>query len=175
MHNNSSVRKARGSRRGATLIEFTMLGIPAIFLFTSIFTCSIDMFQFFTLSYAADTTARFAALHGSGCSANGNACTITQAAVATYLKGQALALNSTLTTMTLNDGSGAVTCNPVTSCPTPTAQFPSSGNNVAGTNSVTVTVTYGLTNPIAMFWPSGGSSPPGTFTASAKSTQPVLF
>jgi Flp pilus assembly protein TadG len=172
MADDSPDRKKTRSRRGATMVEFTLLGIPTIFLFTSILTCSIDMWQFFTLSYAVDQTARYAATHGAGCASS---CTITRADVATYLEGQAIALSPSLTTMVLNDGSGAITCNPVTACPSGTSQFPSSGHNTAGTNTVTITVTYALTNPFAMFWPSAGSVRPGTFTVGGKSTQVVLF
>ncbi len=114
-----------------------------IFLFTSVMmTCSVDMWQFFTLSYAAGQTARYAALHGISCTQNSNACTITRAQVATFMEGQALALDPASTTMTLNDGSGLVTCNPVGSCPSGSSQFPSTGYNAVGTNNVTVTASY---------------------------------
>ncbi len=84
-----------------------MLGIPAIFLFTSVMTASVDMWQFWTLSYAVNQTARYTALHGAGCSANSNSCTVTRANIATFFEGQAIALTTASTVMNLNDGSGA--------------------------------------------------------------------
>ncbi len=161
-------------RRGSTLIEFTLLGIPAIFLFTSVITCSIDMWQFFTLSYAVDETARYAALHGATCSANGNSCTVSRATVATYFETQAIALNPSSTTMKLTDSSGTITCNPVSSCPSGSSQFPAASHNSLGSN-ITVSATYALTNPIAMFWPGSGIVNSGSFTVGATSTQGILF
>jgi Flp pilus assembly protein TadG len=174
--NQPSVPKRR--RRGSTLVEFTLLGIPAIFLCVSVVSVSIDMWQFFTLSYAVEQTARYTALHGSTCSLSPNSCTITRANVATYFEGQAIALAAASTTMILNDGSGAITCNPVSSCPSSSSTFPSSGNNTPGTNNVTVTASYALINPIVMLWPgaAGGSGVKGSsFTVKATSTQEVLF
>ena len=170
-----SVGNAR-RRRGSTLVEFTMLGIPVIFLFTSVMTASVDMWQFFTLSYAVAQTARAAALHGISCTQNSNACQITRANLATFFQSEAIALDTASTTMVLNDGSGAITCNPVTSCPSSSLVFPSSGHNSVGTNSVTVSATYALTNPIFMFWPgSTGGVASHSFTVGATSTQQILF
>jgi len=157
------------------MVEFTMLGIPSIFLFLSIMSAAIDMWQFFTLSYAVAQTARYASVHGAGCSTGSNACTITRAQVASYFESQALALVPASTTMTLNDGSGAITCSPVTSCPSSASVFPASGHNTAGTNTVSVSASYTLTDPIAMFWPSAGSALPRTWDVKAASTQEVLF
>jgi len=164
----------RRSRRGATLIEFTLLGIPGMFLCTSVMCASINMWQFFTMSYAVEQTARYAALHGATCSANGNSCTITRASVASYFEAQAIALSAASTTLTLTDGSGTVTCNPVSSCPSGSSQFPASANNSVGSN-ITIAVTYPITNPIIMLWPSAGNEAGSRFTLGATSTQEILF
>lgn len=162
-------------RRGSTLIEFTMLGIPAIILFTSVITCSIDMWQLFTLSYAVDQTARYAALHGFTCSQNGNTCTIRRSDVATFFQNQALALAPASTTMVIDDGSGEITCSPVTSCPSADSQFPSSNHNVPDADKVTIRATYQLINPIFLFWPGAGAVTATRFTVGATSTQQVIF
>jgi hypothetical protein len=140
----------------------------------SVVSGGIDMWQFFTLSYATAQTARFASLHGATCSANSNTCTITRAAVATYFESQALALSTSSTVMRITDGSGTVTCNPVTSCPSATSQFPAASHNAVGSN-ITVSATYPLSNPIFMFWPGAGEVNPATFTVGATSTQEILF
>jgi hypothetical protein len=132
------------------------------------------MWQFFTLSYAVDQTARYASLHGATCSANGNSCTVTRAQMATYFEGQAIALNAASTTVKLTDGSGATTCNPVSSCPSGSAQFPAAGYNSVGSN-ITVSATYALVNPIFMFWPSGGKTAGSNFTVGATSTQEIIY
>jgi Flp pilus assembly protein TadG len=172
----SLIRKSNTRRRGASLIEFTLVGIPAIIICTSVMTSAIDMWQLYTLSYAVDQTARYAALHGSTCSAGSNSCTITRADVATYLQNQAIALDPASTTMVLNDGSGAVTCNPVGSCPSSSSRFPSTGHNSPTTpDTVTIQATYQLINPLFMFWPGAGSVTATRFTVGATSTQQVIF
>ena len=172
----SWLRKSGAWRRGASLIEFTLVGIPAILICTSVMTCAIDMWQLYTLSYAVDQTARYAALHGDTCSAGSNACTITRADVATYFQNQAIALAASSTTMILNDGSGAVTCNPINSCPSSTSRFPAVGYNLPTTpNTVTIQATYRLINPIFMFWPGVRSVTATRFTVGASSRQQVLF
>ena len=159
------------------MVEFVLLGIPAMIVFTTVITCSIDMWQFFTLSYAVNQTARYAALHGISCTQNSNACQVTRDGIASYLQAQAMALSAAGTTMILNDGSGDVICNPVTACPSSISYFPSAGHNSVGTNRVTVTAKYTLTNPIFMFWPGSGTSAVTAhgFIVGATSTQQILF
>jgi Flp pilus assembly protein TadG len=171
----SLLRKPNARRRGSSLIEFTLVGIPAIIICTSVMTCAIDMWQYYTLSYAVDQTARYAALHGDTCSAGSNACTITRADVGTYFQNQAIALTVSSTTIVLYDGSSNVTCNPVNSCPASSSRFPSIGHNVPGTDAITVTATYPLINPIFMFWPGARSATATSFTVGATSSQPVVF
>ncbi len=162
-------------RRGSTLVEFTLLGIPAIFLFTSVMAASVDMWQFFTLTYAVNQTARYTALHGLTCTLYGNTCTVSRATIATFFQSQAMALDPALITMVLNDGSGAITCNPVTSCPSSTSTFPSTGNNTPRSNTVTVQAKYTVRNPIFVFWPGSSGVASGAFIVGATSTQLVLF
>jgi Flp pilus assembly protein TadG len=171
---------SRGRRRGSSLIEFTLVGIPAIIICTCVLTCAIDMWQLYTLSYAVDQTARYAALHGNTCSMGSNSCTITRTDVATYFQNQAIALVPSSTTMILDDGSGAITCNPVNSCPSSSSRFPAAGSNLPATattaaNTVTVQATYQLINPIFMFWPGTNSVGATRFTVGATSKQPVIF
>ncbi len=169
------LRNSAGARRGGSLIEFTLVGIPAIIICTSVMTCAVDMWQYYTLSFAVDQTARYVALHGDTCSAGSNACTISRADVATYFENQAIALTTSSTTMVLDDGGSSVTCNPVDSCPGSSSRFPAVGHNVPGTDSVTVTATYPLVNPIFMFWPGANPVSATRLTVGATSSQPVIF
>jgi Flp pilus assembly protein TadG len=174
--NPYSIPKARGgsrSRRGATMIEFTLLGIPGLFLCMSVLMTGIDMWQFFTLSYAAAQTARFASVHGATCGTP-NSCTITRAQVASYFQSQALALNTAVTVLTMTDGSGTITCNPVTSCPSSSTTFPATTNNAVGSN-ISINATYPISNPLFMYWPGAGRVNPATYTLGATSTQEILY
>lgn len=161
-------------RRGSAVLEFTLLGIPVVFLVTSVVSCSIDMWQFYTLSYAVEATARYVVVHGGSCSQNGNSCTITRGAVATFFEGQAPALDTAKVNITITDGSGSTNCNPVTSCTNSVVQFPAAANNSVGSD-VTIKATYPLTNPIAMFWPGTSGMRGANFTVGATTTQRILY
>jgi len=66
------------------MIEFTLVGIPMIFLLISIFEISRAMWNYHTLAFAIREGTRYAAVHGSGCSADPRAtpCQATVAQVA---------------------------------------------------------------------------------------------
>ncbi len=161
-------------RRGSSLVEFALLGIPVIFLLTSVIAASLDMWQFFTLSYATEIAARYAGMHGATCTANSNSCTITIGSVVTLFEKQSIALNKAKVTVKFTDGSGTTTCNPVSSCEGSATQYPASANNTVG-SSITVAATYSLVNPVVMLWPGSNGVKAGTFTVGATSTQPIVF
>jgi len=163
-----------GNRRGNTLIEFTLLGIPVIFLTISVFSISIDMWEFHELPHAVEMTARYAATHGQGCTQGTNTCGITVANMVTYFEGQNISLLPSLVNVTFTDGSGSTSCAPLTNCESSSAVFPSAGYNAAG-QDVTVYATYTLRNPVAMFWPSSAQSGWQPFTVGATSRQRILF
>jgi Flp pilus assembly protein TadG len=167
------------SRRGSTMVEFTLLGIPGLFVCMSVLMTGIDMWQFFTLSYAVTQTARFASVHGATCGQTtpiANTCLVTRAQVAAYFESQALALSPSSTVLKMTDGSGTITCNPVTSCPSGSSDFPATTNNAVGTN-IAVTASYPISNPLFMFWPTGAGTGvhAATYTLSAGSTQEILY
>ena len=162
-----------GRRRGSSLIEFTLLGIPVIFLMTSVIAASLDMWQFFTLSYATEITARYAGMHGNTCESP-NSCTVTLGTVVGFFEKQSIALNSALVVVTFTDGSGTTTCNPITTCAASSATSPNTSYNNVGSN-ITVAATYKLIDPIAMLWPGSHGVSGGTFLVGATSTLPILY
>jgi Flp pilus assembly protein TadG len=165
----------RNRRRGSAFLEFTLLGIPMIFLFTSAISCAIDMWQFYTLSYAVEATARYASMHGATC-ASPNTCTITVGNVMTFFKGQAYALDPAKTTLVLTDASGSTTGSHVSDYLSNGTQFPAATANANKVNkSITLKASYTLVSPIAMFWPGGSGNRAGTFTVAATSIQRIAF
>ena len=110
-------------RRGSALIEFSITFIPLLFLTMSIVGIAVNMWEFHSLDYAVDSTTRYVTFHGQGCSQNGDSCTITVATIISYFEAQAFGADATQVTLTLRDGSGTTTCNPITSCSSSTAQF----------------------------------------------------
>lgn len=159
---------------GNALIEFTLLGIPVIFITISIVAVSIDMWEFQSLEYATETTARYISMHGASCAQNGNTCTITVANIASYFTQQELPLDTSILSVTLTDASGTpVSCSPLNTCTSSSTQFPSAGHNSVGSD-VKVVATYVLKDPIAIFWPpdADGSH---DFTVGATSRQRIIF
>jgi len=166
-------RSNKSTRRGNALIEFTLLGIPLTFITISIVAISVDMWEFHNLAFVTEATSRYISIHGATCAQNGNSCTITVGNVATFFQNDALALDPSKVIVTLTDGSGSTTCNPVNSCNSTSTQFPSATYNAVGSD-VTVSATYILKNPIAIFWPPD-TDRPADFTVAAKSRQRILF
>ncbi|HTA42416.1 MAG TPA: hypothetical protein VK789_08215 [Bryobacteraceae bacterium] len=166
-------RSRKSSRSGSALIEFSILGIPMMFITISAISVSVDMWQFQSLSYATEVTARYISMHGATCGQNGNSCTITIGNAATYFESQAIALNSGSVNVSFTDGSGATACDPVSSCVSTATQFPSSGHNSVGSN-ITVSATYTVKNPIAMFWAPNADAVKD-YTLGAQSKQQILF
>lgn len=164
----------RRRRRGYGVIEFTIIGIPIIFLTVSIIEVSLAMWQYHTLAYAVSVTTRYVITHGRSCSQNGNTCTITLGSVATTFKNQAIALDASKVNLTLYTQTATTTCNPLTNCTSSTAQFPSTTDN--GVNlDVTLVAKYPVSNPFPFFWPGSAPQSGGTFTLAATSRQRIVF
>src|SRR5690348_3325838 len=60
-------RMRSSSRRGATTIEMTLVGIPLIFVLISVFELSRGMWMYNTAATAAREGLRFASVHGVNC------------------------------------------------------------------------------------------------------------
>jgi Flp pilus assembly protein TadG len=160
-----------GNRRGSALIEFTLVGIPVIFLTISVFSVSIDMWEFHELPQAVEMTARYAATHGQGCAGT---CGLTVANLASYFEAQNISLLPSLVNVTFTDGTGSIDCSPLTDCESNSTAFPNASSSAPG-QDVTVYATYTLKNPVAMFWPSSPGSVWHAFTVGATSRQSILF
>lgn len=159
----------RQSQRGTALIEFALTGVLLLMLIVSTVSVALDMWQYSTLSYVVETTARYVTLHGSSCTQNGNTCGITVGNVATYFANQARGLSSEVT-LTLTDSSGSTTCAPpFTSCESSGSSFPASTANNVG-NDITIRATYPISNPMSMFWRGNA-----TFDVGVTSTQQIAF
>ena len=161
----------RSSRRGTALIEFTFVGVPMILLTISVVSIALEMWQYSSLSYATETTARYVTMHGRSCVTNGNTCGVTVGGVTTYFANQALGLSASQVTLSLTDSSGTTTCSPpFTSCSTSTTPFPASTANNIGSDIV-IKATFPVSNPVSMFW-SQDTTP---YSLGATSTQRIEF
>ncbi|MDP2996751.1 MAG: TadE/TadG family type IV pilus assembly protein, partial [Bryobacterales bacterium] len=169
----------RHRRKGSAMIEFTLVGIPMIFVLVSIFEMSRAMWVYHTLAYAVKDAVRFAVVHGKSCeTAGGQATTVQQIAERVQWAGVGLlpdVLNLSLTT-----ASGTVNCFPLASClaiagppatPGNTARWPPEPGNMRG-DTLVATGTYPFRSALSMFWPGAGPGMTfGTFTLRANSRE----
>src|SRR5215472_15649764 len=110
------LRRKRGEHGGPTLIEFTLVGIPTIFLLISTFEISRGMWTYHTLAYGVKEGTRYASVHGATCATAPNTCTVTVAQVVQKVLDNSTGLLPSQMNLTLTSTGGSQTCNPATSC-----------------------------------------------------------
>lgn len=164
-----------GSKRGGSaLIEFSLLGIPLIFVILSVMAASLNMWQLHSLAYSVDTTARYVVAHGNVCTQTGNTCTVTLGNIATLMQQQSGALDASLYYVTFTSSSGSIACNPLNTCTSNATTWPPNADNAIG-NDITVKGYYTLVNPIMIFWPDGNKIAAARFTVSATARERIVF
>jgi len=165
----------RSAKRGSSLVEFTLVGIPLICIITSLCSVSLNMWQYHNLAYTVDLTTRYIASHGSVCTQSGNTCATTLGSIYNVMSKSGMALDPTKLNVTLTSASGAnTTCQPLSNCSGSATQWPSATDNAIG-NDVKVFATYKLVNPIIMFFPDGNKTQAGQFTVGATARQRITF
>ena len=148
-------------RRGANLIEFTLVGIPLVFLILAIVQMSLGMWTYNTLASAVDRAARYATVRGG-----------TVGAVAQQIVNAGPGLLPGKLNVTLASSNAAsVPCVPVTACLGSGTLWPT---GAAFTDTITISGTYPFVTPFAIFWPSVGPMKlAGNIVLGASSTQLV--
>jgi len=161
-------------RRGATALEFTLVGIPTIFVLISLFEAARGMWTYEMLAYAVREGTRYAAMHGQGC-ASPNACQVTVGQLASYVQ-TAGPLIDPISTLTFTTASGSTINGAMSTLKTNTTIWPPAGANAPGQN-VKISIKYPFQTILAIFW--AGAGPPlnnsQTFYLGASSTEPIQF
>ena len=173
-------RVSKNRQRGATVLEFTMIGIGMIFVFLSFFEMARGMWTYQTLAYAVREGARYSSVHGKDCTLSGASCRVTVSQIATVVLGAGPGLDPTNTTMTLTAADGTTTSDTITNLTDThstyyTTNWPPSTSYATG-QIVKVTATYPFRTFLAMFWMGGrplGDSQ--VFTLGASSSEPIQF
>ncbi len=165
------------------MIEFTLVGIPMIFVLISIFEMARGMWVYHTLAYAVKDAVRFAVVHGKSCEGVGGQTTTVQRIVE-QVQWAGVGLLPNELNLTLTTAGGTVTCSPASSClptagppPTPgnTDRWPADPGNMRG-DTLVITGTYPFRSAIAMFWPGAGAGVNfGTFNLRASARETVQF
>ena len=142
----------RPKQKGNTALEFTLAGIPVIFLLISTVEVSRAMFAYNSLSHCVREATRRSSTAGENCALEPNNCSRTVGDVARTVQGAAIGVPPSDLVVRLISTAGAITCDPVTVCSTDGAMWPPDGANATGTE-ITVEAAYLYRSAIAMYWP----------------------
>src|SRR6266567_1222188 len=156
------------SRRGNSVLEFSMVGIPLIFVLISIFEISRGMWVYHTLAYAIKQGTRYAAVHGQNCSAAPNSCSATIGNIAGVIQNAGVGLLPDQLTLNFcappggsppscTSGNAQASCS-LTNCLTNTTVWPPNGANRPGFDDIVITGTYPFASAIALVWPGAHST-----------------
>ena len=170
--------RSRRRQRGGSALEFTLVGIPLIFLIISTVELSRGMWIYHTLAYAVKEGTRYAVVHGQNCALPPNTCTVSIGNIATRIQSAGVGLSGTDLSLTFTQADGTATTCAASDCISTytTTAWPSSTSNAPGLK-LKITGSYPFTSIIAMFWP-GAGSPIGylkTITLSANSRESIQF
>jgi Flp pilus assembly protein TadG len=164
---------------GNSLIEFTLVGIPLIFILISIFGMCWGMWLYHSLTFAAKEGTRYAIVHGVNCSRNGNTYCVTVSNIATVMNNAARGLDPGQMNVTLTPSQGSATtdtlANLMNNSAYSTITWPPTGANAVG-QPVKISVMYPFNSAISMFWP--GTRPTdarGRIYLPASSTDLIQF
>ncbi len=161
------MRQKREHSRGNTVIEFTLIGIPLIFVLISVFEMCRGMWLYHTLASAVREGTRFAAVHGNDCNLPPNSCAVTIRDVATRVKNSATGfVPSEIENLTFTSGTRTVACATLADCIKPGA--PGDTYWPAGTPGtpidvganrrapVAISASFRFRSAIVMSWPGAG-------------------
>jgi Flp pilus assembly protein TadG len=171
--------RRRNKRNGQATIEFTLVGLPLIFILVSIASVCFGMYSLHTIQESVEQGARYVITHGSTCSTGTNSCGLTVGIIADTIASAApgVVRSSLNVRLIPNSGTGnQTTCNPVDTCHGNSTRWPpsSNGDDTPG-KDVKIVADFTYTSPIAMFWPGVGYSRFGTLTLHAMSRQRLMF
>jgi hypothetical protein len=175
-------RSRRYRSAGNSLIEFTLVGIPVIFVLVSAFQMSCSMWLYHTLSFAAREGTRYSIVHGVNCSRNGNTYCVTVSDVANVIKSAAPGLDPTQMTVTLTPSLGSATTDTLANLMSggayTSATWPPpspAGANAVG-QPVQISLAYPFNSGISMVWPGQKPvNPQGQICLPASSTDVIQF
>jgi len=164
--------RARNRRTGNAILEFTLVGIPLLFVQFSIVEICRGMWDYHTLAEAVKVAARQVSTRGAGCASSGCAMTVGQ--IATTISGFAVGMPASSLDVSLTSSAGTVTCNPLSSCTSSSTVWPPAGGNTAG-SAIFISASYNFTTTLAMFVPGTGGMQFSGVTFTAESKQMLLY
>lgn len=181
------MQNGNNHRRGNTLIEFTLVGIPLVFILISIFEISRGMWLYHTLAYAVREGARFAIVHGNNCNLYPNNCAVTIRDISNRIRDQAVGfVPAQVRNVRFRSDTREVACPTLEDCLKAgplgdtywPAGAPGSEEDVGGNRGARIEISaeYQFRSAIALFWPgaSRGRNFP-TFLLPASSKERIQY
>lgn len=170
--------RTKGSRRlgrlGQSLIEFTFVGIPLMFVLISIFEISRGMWVYHTLAHATKTAARYSIVHGQNCVAPAaNTCAVTIGTIAQQFQNAGVGLDLATTSINFIDNGGTVTCT-LSACLGNSTTWPTASGN-APSQVITIEATTPFKSAIALFWPGATPVNVAAVVLPARASERVVF
>ena len=171
----TSSKLSRAGRGGNSVLEFTLVGIPMIFLLISSFEMSRGMWIYHTLANSVKVGARYASVHGQLCATSPKTCTVTAAQVAAQVQNGGIGLDPKQLSLTFTtQGVAPVSC-VLSNCLSKSSGCPDPAGYSIG-NTFEIDATYPFTSMISMFWPGSFSlGTMGTINLPASSKMRIQF
>ena len=172
---------------GNTLIEFTLVGIPIVFLLVSVFEMSRGMWLYHTLATAVREGTRLAVVHCGDCNLYPNSCAVTVRTVANRIRDAAVGLPpSDIQNVTLTSSTRTITCPSLEDCIKAgslgdtywPAGAPGAVADVGANRRapVEIAASFPFRSAIAMFWPGAGRGQQfGLFSLPASSRELIQY
>ena len=170
-------------QRGSALIEFTLVGIPVIFVVISTFEMSRGMWLYQTLAHAAKQATRYAVVRGENCVMYSNNCALEVPELAGVIEQASVGLNASRlqvslmsTTRTISGTLQDLKTNYAgVYWPTFAKGVTPRDDGGAKGQPVRVVLRYPLTSVLVMFWPGAGTSSIATVDLPASSAETIEF
>jgi Flp pilus assembly protein TadG len=164
----------RNRRCGSSTLEFTLVGIPLMFVLISTFEMARGMWNYHTIAHAVKEGTRYASVHGVNCASSPNTCTVTIGQITQKIVDAGIGLPTNQLRLTFTSQSGSVS-NFANNLLANATVWPPAPGNVVG-SSITITATYPFTSAISMFWPGAGTGINfGTVNFPASSREAIQF
>lgn len=182
--------RERNKERGSQTLEFTLVGLPLVFLLFSIANMCFAMMTLHTMQEAVEQGARFVSTRGSTCSSGTNTCSVTVQQIAGIVASSAPGIAASNLKVAMIPASGSanqISCSPISTCLSScsagcsgsrTTVWPTSGSsdNSPGKDIIITADVINLPTPMYMFWTMYSGSPKiGSTSFHAYSRQRLMF
>jgi Flp pilus assembly protein TadG len=169
------IRRRKNGRKGSTILEFVLVGIPIIFIFICIFEMSRGMWNYHSIAFGVREGSRYAAMHGVDC-ASPHTCQVSIGTITGVIRSNAPGIDPATVTLTFTPSSGTATSGTMSSLASSTTTFPPTGANAQGQN-VKISANYAFQSILAVFWVGAGrgANYSGTFNLYTSSSEPIQF